>query len=72
MVEPILLYNCEIAQACIPNNWDQGKFKDKMWDDREIDKVLKGFLRQVLGVSKKTTVITAVRSWTVTLFDPDL
>ena len=57
MVEPILLYNCEVAQACIPNNWDQGKFKDKMWDDREIDKVLKGFLRQVLGVSKKTTVM---------------
>ena len=56
MVEPILLYNCEVAQACIPISWDIEKFKKRMWEDKEIDKVVKGFLRQVLGISKKTTI----------------
>ena len=55
MVEPILLYNCEVAQACIPNSWNEEKFKIKMWEDREIDKVTKGLIRQILGISKKTT-----------------
>ena len=27
-----------------------------MWEDKEIDKVVKGFLRQILGVNKKTTI----------------
>ena len=56
MVEPILLYNCEIAQACIPATWDIEKFKKNMWDERIIDKVLKGFLRHILGVHKKTAI----------------
>ena len=55
MVEPILLYNCEVAQACIPNAWNEEKFKIKMWEDREIDKVTKGLIRQILGIIKKTT-----------------
>ena len=57
MIEPILLYNCEVAQACIPTTWSIEKFKEKMWEDREIDKVTKGFIRQILGISKKTTVM---------------
>ena len=57
MVEPILLYNCEVAQAYIPATWDQDKFRKKMWDDRETDKVLKGFLRSILGVNKKSVVV---------------
>ena len=56
MVEPILLYNCEVAQACIPSTWNLDKFRDKMWEDREMDKVVKGFLRQILGINKKTTI----------------
>ena len=28
-----------------------------MWEDKGIDKVLKGFLRQILGVNKKTTIM---------------
>ena len=55
MVEPILLYNCEIALACIPKEWTIDKFKEKMWEGKEVDKVLKGFLRQILGINKKTT-----------------
>ena len=57
MVEPILLYNCEVAQACIPNAWDKEKFKIKMWEDREIDKVTKG-----LTVYKNLTTWT---TWNV-------
>ena len=57
MIEPILLYNCEVAQACIPNTWDIDKFKEKMWEDREVDKVTKGFIRQLLGVNKKTKIM---------------
>ena len=56
MVEPILLYNCEIAQACIPATWDIEKFKKNMWDERIIDKVSKGFLRHILGTHKKTAI----------------
>ena len=55
MVEPILLYNCEVALACIPRPWTLEVFKEKMWKDREVDKVQKGFLRQILGINKKTT-----------------
>ena len=36
--------------------WNLDKFKLKMWDDREIDKVVKGFLRQLLGINKKSTI----------------
>ena len=61
MVEPILLYNCEIAQAGIPTSWNEEKFMKKMWEDREIDKVTKGYMRQILGVHKKTT-ITGLRA----------
>ena len=55
MVEPILLYNCEVALACIPKTWTLEKFKVKMWEGKEIDKVLKGFIRQILGLNKKTS-----------------
>ena len=27
-----------------------------MWEDKEIDQVVKGFLRQILGLHKKTTI----------------
>ena len=56
MVEPILLYNCEITQAFFPVLWNQEKFNNKIWDrSLELDKVTYGFLRQILGISKKTT-----------------
>ena len=57
MIEPILLYNCEVAQVYIPNTWTMENFKEKMWEEREIDKVLKGFIRQILGINKKSTIL---------------
>ena len=58
VVEPILLYNCEITGACIPKSWNKEKFTKKMWDTgSELNKVVLGYLRQILGVSKKTSNI---------------
>ena len=56
MIEPILTYNCEIAQAYIPKAWNYTKFKHNMWKIGDtLNKVIIGFLRQLLGVHKKTT-----------------
>ena len=56
MVEPILLYNCEIGQVTIPKNTDWKKFQSKMWTySPETEKVIHGLLRLTLGVGKKTT-----------------
>ena len=53
MVEPILLYNCKVSMANIPENTDIEKFKKDMWSHTdEIDKVVYGLLRQVLGTFK--------------------
>ena len=58
VIEPILTYNCEIAQAYMPKSWNYSKFKNKIWEQgRELNKVILGFLRQLLGVHKKTTNI---------------
>jgi hypothetical protein len=58
MIEPILLYNCEITGACIPRSLTYEKFTRNMWDiGKELNKVVLGFLRQLLGVHKKTTNI---------------
>ena len=58
IIEPILLYNCEVTGMNIPNTWDYEKFKENMWDTgKELNKVIIGFLRQLLGVNKKTTNI---------------
>ena len=58
VIEPILTYNCEIASAFLPKSWNYEKFKDKMWEQgNEINKVVTSFLRQILGVHKKTTNI---------------
>ena len=55
IVEPILLYNCEITSAYMPNKWDYNHFIDRMWETgSELNKVTLGFLRQTLGVHKKT------------------
>ena len=56
MVEPILLYNCEVSQASLPENMDLQKFERDMWKHSEdLEKVVYGFLRQTLGIHKKTT-----------------
>ena len=55
IVEPILLHNSEISGAYFPNSWNYEKFVEKMWDvGEEINKVVLGFLRQLLGVHKKS------------------
>ena len=56
IVEPILLYNCEITTAYIPQKWTYKTFMENMWNKNlEIDKVLKNYTQQKLGVSKKTS-----------------
>ena len=56
IVEPILTYNCEVALALLPQSWDYTDFVLKMWDHGiEINRVAFNFLRQVLGVHKKTS-----------------
>ncbi len=56
VVEPILTYNCEVTEAYIPNTWDLDKFSNKIWESgHELNKVVLSFLRQILGVHKKTT-----------------
>ena len=58
VIEPILTYNCEIAQAYMPKSWNYSKFKNKIWEQgRELNKVILRFLRQLLGVHKKTTIL---------------
>jgi hypothetical protein len=58
VVEPILTYNSEISQAYLPKNWDYNKFHSKIMDlNKELNKVTIGFLRQILGVHKKTTIV---------------
>ena len=55
VVEPILMYNSEVALAYMPKTWDFLKFRGKVWEvGSEINRVLLGFLRQTLGVIKKT------------------
>ena len=55
-VEPIILYNCEITQAFIPNNWSYFKFKNNIWNQcDQISKVVNSYLRQILGVGKNTS-----------------
>ena len=61
VVEPILLHNAEITGAFIPNTWTYDKFLTNMWDvGKEANKVIIGFLRQLLGVHKKTTNIAVL------------
>ena len=56
IVEPILTYNCEITEAFFPDKWDYNKFESKMWEtSHDLNKVILSFLRQILGVHKKTT-----------------
>ena len=58
VVEPILTYNSEVTEAHIPTTWDYDKFKNKIWDTgHELNKVVLGSLRQIMGVHKKTTNI---------------
>ena len=56
VVEPILLYNCEVSLAYFPKTWSYEKFVKNMWDlGSEVNKVVLSFVRQLLGVHKKTT-----------------
>ena len=56
IVEPILTYSCEVALAIIPKSLDYNKFYLNMWEHgSEINKVCMSFLRQLLGVHKKTS-----------------
>ena len=56
IVEPILLYNCEVSGAYMPKNWDLSKFQSHFWEmGEEVNKVVLSFLRQILGVNKKST-----------------
>ena len=58
IVEPILTYNCEVALASIPKSWDYYKFVLNMWNHgNEMNKVGMSFLRQILGVHKKSSNI---------------
>ena len=58
VVEPILLYNCEIAHAYLPKSWDYKKFNEKLWDiGEEVNKVILSFIRQILGVHKKSSTL---------------
>ena len=39
MVEPILLYSCEVSMANIPENTDIEKFKKDMWSHKNNIKI---------------------------------
>ena len=55
IVEPILTYNSEVSLAYIPIKWDITKFSENLWNiGSEINQVSLSFLRQILGVHKKT------------------
>ena len=61
VVEPILLHNAEITGAYITKTWNYDKFLEHMWDiGKEANKVTIGFIRQLLGVHKKTTSIAVL------------
>ena len=61
VVEPILTYNCEISQAYFPKKWNFDKFKNNLLNiNRELNRVVLGFLRQILGVHKKTTSLATM------------
>ena len=56
MVEPIPLYNCEITVAFMPKKWTYECFIDNMWNMKlEINRVVHNFIKQILGVGKKTS-----------------
>ena len=58
VIEPILMYNCEIALAYLPKTWDYTRFIFDIWEHgNEINVVVMNFLRQLLGVNNKTTNI---------------
>ena len=58
VIEPILMYNSEITCAFFPLTWTYEKFTTKLWEiGEEMNKVVLGFLRQILGVGKKCTNI---------------
>ena len=58
IIEPILTYNCEVTEAFMPDGWKYDKFKTKIWDTgHELNKTNLSFIRQILGVHKKTTNI---------------
>ena len=55
VVEPILMYNCEVSLAYAPKCWNFERFKSRMWElGAEVNMVTLSFLRQLLGVHKKT------------------
>ena len=57
-MEPILLYNCEVSHAYMPKTWNLDKFKNKLWDTgEEVNKVVLSFLRQILGLHKKSPTL---------------
>ena len=61
LIEPILTYNCEVTMAYIPRTWNYEKFTSQMWEHgREISKVVYSFLRQILGVHKKTSNVAVL------------
>ena len=61
MLEPILLYNCEISEAYLPKKWDLKKFQANIWEvGKEVNQVTLGFIRQLLGVNKKSTNIAVL------------
>ena len=61
IIEPILTYNCEVTMAYIPPSWNYVKFVSQIWTHgQEINKVVSSFLRQVLGVHKKTSNIAVL------------
>ena len=58
VIEPILLYNCEVTGICVPQSWDYKKFTVRLWEiGIELERVALGFVRQLLGIHKKTSNI---------------
>ena len=53
VIEPILLYKCEITKAYITHKWAYENFISNVGQKMEINKVLKNYIRQLLGVGKK-------------------
>ena len=48
--------NCEVSLAYMPKSWTYDKIMKNMWDvGEEVNKVTISFLRQLLGVHKKTS-----------------
>ena len=61
IVEPILLYNCEVSHAYLPKTWGYEKFKSRLWDmAEEVNRVVLSFLRQILGVHKKSSTLAVM------------